>query len=100
VFTKLLLFSGIAGIADFFGGLLVNFFNHDIKEGALKYEITYALMSFGSGIMLSALALVLIPKGMEELKLLPLAISFIVGAILFMYLDEYLKKKGGKRLTY
>lgn len=97
--TKLLLFSGFAGITVFFGGLLANFFNHHIKEGILKYEITHALMSFGSGIMLSALALVLIPKGMEELKLLPLAISFIFGAVLFMYLDESLAKKGGQTAT-
>ncbi|TYA55279.1 ZIP family metal transporter [Formosa maritima] len=97
--TKLLLFSGFAGITVFIGGLLANFFNHHIKESPVKYEITHTLMSFGSGIMLSAIALVLIPKGMEELELLPIIFSFLLGSILFMLLSQYLAKKGGKTAT-
>ena len=56
-------------------------------------------MSFGAGIILSALSLVLIPKGMEELDLLPLSLSFLLGALTFMFLDQYLSKKGGKTAT-
>jgi ZIP family zinc transporter len=56
-------------------------------------------MSFGAGIILSALALVLIPKGMEELSLIPMALSFLLGAVVFMFLDEYLAKKGGQTAT-
>jgi ZIP family zinc transporter len=97
--TKLILFSGIAGVTVFIGGVLANVFNHHIKESPVKYEITHTLMSFGAGIILSALALVLIPKGMEELELLPMAFSFLVGAILFMLIDQYLAKKGGKTAT-
>jgi ZIP family zinc transporter len=97
--TKLILFSGIAGVTVFIGGILAHYFNHHIKESPVKYEITHTLMSFGSGIILSAVALVLIPKGMEELELLPMASSFLVGAILFMLLDRYLSKKGGRIAT-
>lgn len=97
--AKLILFSGIAGVTVFIGGVLAHYFNHHIKESPVKYEITHTLMSFGSGIILSAVALVLIPKGMEELELLPMATSFIVGAILFMLLDRYLSKKGGRIAT-
>jgi ZIP family zinc transporter len=93
---SIILFSGFAGITVFIGGLLANYFNHHIKETPIKYEITHTLMSFGSGIMLSAIALILIPKGMEELELAPMAISFLVGAFIFMYIDRYLSKKGGK----
>lgn len=96
---NLFLFSGFAGITVFIGGLLANYFNHHVKESPVKYEITHTLMSFGSGIMLSAVALVLIPKGMEELELLPIVFSFLVGAIFFMIIDEYLAKKGGKNAT-
>lgn len=56
-------------------------------------------MAFGSGIILSALALVLVPKGMEELALLPIIFSFLFGAILFMIIDQYLAKKGGQTAT-
>ena len=97
--TELILFSGFAGITVFIGGILANFFNHHIKESPVKYEITHTLMSFGAGVILSALALVLIPTGMEELDLLAMAFSFLLGAVLFMLIDQYLAKKGGKTAT-
>ncbi len=96
---KLILFSGFAGITVFLGGLLAYYFNHHIKESPVKYEITHTLMSFGAGIILSALALVLIPKGMEELEVIPLAISFLFGALLFLSIDQYLAKQGGQMAT-
>ncbi len=97
--TSIILFSGFAGITVFIGGLLANYFNHHIKESPVKYEIIHTLMSFGAGIILSALALVLIPKGMEELSLFPMIMSFLFGAVLFMFLDEYLAKKGSQTAT-
>ncbi len=96
---SIILFSGFAGITVFIGGILANYFNHHVKESPVKYEITHTLMSFGAGIILSALALVLIPKGMEALSLIPMGLSFVFGAVLFMFLDEYLAKKGGQTAT-
>jgi ZIP family zinc transporter len=97
--TSIILFSGFAGVTVFIGGLLANYFNHHIKESPVKYEIIHTLMSFGAGIILSALALVLIPKGMEELSLIPMVLSFLLGAVIFMFLDQYLAKKGGQTAT-
>ena len=97
--NKLLFYSGFAGVTVFLGGLLANIFNHHVKESPIKYDIIHTLMSFGAGIILSALSLVLIPKGMEELDLLPLSLSFLTGALTFMFLDQYLSKKGGKTTT-
>jgi ZIP family zinc transporter len=96
---QLILFSGFAGVTVFIGGILANYFNHHVSESPVKYEIIHTLMSFGSGIMLSALALVLIPEGMEQLELLPTVISFLLGAILFMIINQYLANKGGKTAT-
>jgi ZIP family zinc transporter len=96
---NLLLFSGFAGVTVILGGLLSFFFNKHIQKSPLKYEITHTMMSFGAGIILSALALVLIPKGMKELELVPMSVSFFAGAVLFMLLDEYLAKKGGQTAT-
>ncbi|MDN3620667.1 MULTISPECIES: ZIP family metal transporter [Polaribacter] len=96
---NLLLFSGFAGITVFIGGLLANFFNHHIRETPVKYEITHTMMSFGAGIILSAIALVLIPKGLEELAVLPMAISFTAGVLIFLYIDQYLAKNGSKNAT-
>ena len=97
--TSIILFSGFAGITVFIGGLLANCFNHHIKESPIKYEIVHTLKSFGAGIILSALALVLIPKGMKELSLIPMASSFLIGAVTFLFIDQYLSKKGGQTAT-
>lgn len=96
---ELILFSGFAGVTVFVGGLLANCFNHHIKESPVKYEITHTLMSFGAGIILAAVALVLIPKGLEALDLWPMVISFSAGVLIFMYIDKYLAKKSGKTAT-
>ena len=97
--NKLLFYSVFAGFTVFLGGVLDTVFNHHVKESPIKYDIIHTLMSFGAGIILSALSLVLIPKGMEELDLLPLSLSFLSGALTFMFLDQYLSKKGGKTAT-
>ena len=97
--TQLIIYSGFAGITVFIGGLLANYFNHHVKESPIKYEITHTMMSFGAGIILSALALVLIPAGMEELELLPLIFAFLAGAIVFMMIDMQLAKSGGQTAT-
>lgn len=96
---ELILYSGFAGITVFIGGALANYFNHHIKESPIKYEISHTMMSFGAGIILSALALVLIPRGMEALDLLPFILSFLFGAIVFIFIDQYLEKKGGQTAT-
>lgn len=96
---EIILYSGIAGITVLLGGLLANYFNHHIKDTPVKYEITHTVMSFGAGIILSAVALVLIPKGLEELELLPMVLSFAAGTCIFMLLDQYLAKKGGQTAT-
>ena len=96
---ELILFSGFAGVTVFIGGLLANYFNHHVKDSPVKYEITHTMMSFGAGIILAAVALVLIPYGMEHLNVLPMTLSFVAGAVLFMFLDHYLEQKGGKTAT-
>lgn len=97
--AELIWFSGFAGITVLIGGILANYFNHHFTISPINYEITHTLMSFGAGIILSAVALVLIPMGMEKLELLPMAFSFLSGAVLFMFIDRYIAKKGGKTAT-
>lgn len=96
---KLLFFSFLAGVSVFIGGLLAYFFNHHLKDTPIKYELSHSFMAFGSGIILSAVALVLIPKGLEELAVWPLVITFLAGALCFLLIDWYLSKKGGQTAT-
>lgn len=95
----MILFAGLAGSTVFLGGLLANYFNHHVKESPVKYEIIHTLMTFGAGILLAAVTLVLIPKGAESLSVLGLSLSFIVGALLFMALHIYFDKAGSKAST-
>ena len=96
---KLILFSGFAGATVFIGGLLANLFDHHIKDSPIKYQIVHTLMSFGAGIILSAIALVLVPKGMETLSVWGVIGSFSLGAIIFMLIDKRLAKSGGQQAT-
>lgn len=96
---KLILFSGFAGVTVFIGGLLANLFDHHIKDSPVKYQVVHTLMSFGAGIILSAIALVLVPKGMEELSIWGVIGSFSLGAIIFMLIDRRLAKSGGQQAT-
>lgn len=97
--VKLILFSGFAGVTVFIGGLLANLFDHHVKESPVKHQVVHTLMSFGAGIILSALALVLVPKGMEVLSVWAVTGSFLLGAILFMLIDRKLAQFGGQQAT-
>lgn len=96
---EILLYSGFAGATVFLGGILANVFNHHVPDTPVKSEITHTLMAFGGGIILSAVGLVLVPKGVEELSLVPLVISFLLGAGVFYFIDKWLAKLGGQMST-
>ncbi|MGO2562176.1 ZIP family metal transporter [Psychrobacter sp.] len=96
---ELILFSGFAGATVFIGGVLANIFDHHIKDSPFKSQLVHTLMSFGAGIILSALALVLIPKGMEVLSVWGVMASFSLGAVLFMFIDRRLAKSGSQQAT-
>lgn len=96
---KLILFSAFAGITVFIGGLLANVFDHHVTDSPVKYEFIHTSMSFGAGIILSALAFVLLPKGMEVLSVWGVTGSFLSGAILFMLLDRKLAESNSQQAT-
>lgn len=96
---ELIIYSGFAGITVLIGGLLANRYFLRDTTGFRQQQFIHGMVSFGGGIILSALALVLIPQGLEELKVIPMAISFLTGAICFLLIDRFLNKKGGKTAT-
>ncbi|MGB2739344.1 MAG: divalent cation transporter [Cognaticolwellia sp.] len=79
-----------AGLAMSLGAVIACF----EKSGAqlLEEEFRHGVMAFGGGALLSAVALVLVPEGLENLAPLPACSFFIVGGLSFMLLDIYLKK--------
>ena len=91
----ILIFSLLSGSTVFLGGLLSHYFGSHVKSGLIKVEIIHVSIAFGGGILMAAVALVLIPEGMHVLSLLPMSLSFLSGAILFFFIDRYIERKGG-----
>lgn len=79
-----------AGLAMALGAVIAYF--EKIGEPWLEEELRHGVMAFGGGALLAAVALVLVPEGIENLKPLPACIFFIVGGLCFMLLDIWLKK--------
>tara|TARA_Y100000782_G_C10165750_1_gene257577 strand:- start:61 stop:774 length:714 start_codon:yes stop_codon:yes gene_type:complete len=94
--VEIALFALFSGITISIGGFLSYLFENHVKESPFKKEIIHTSIAFGGGIILSAVALVLVPKGMETLELLPLSIAFALGAVSFYFIDRYIHQKGGK----
>ena len=93
--SKIILYSFFAGVTVFLGGFLSKLFERYFREGFMKEEIIHTSVAFGGGIIIAAVAFVLVPKGMNVLPLVPMAIIFLTGAIIFLFLDRYIEKKGG-----
>jgi ZIP family zinc transporter len=92
---KIILYSSFAGVTVFLGGLLAKYFERYFRDGLIKEEILHTSVAFGGGIIIAAVAFILVPKGMDILPLVPMAILFLLGAIIFFFLDRYIEKKGG-----
>jgi len=92
---KIIGYSFFSGITVFIGGLLSKLFERYFQKGIVKEEIIHTSVAFGGGIIIAAVAFVLVPKGMNELPILPIVVIFLSGAISFFFLDRYIEKKGG-----
>jgi zinc transporter, ZIP family len=80
----------LAGLAMPLGAIIANF--EHIQSEWLREEFRHRVMAFGGGALLSAVALVLVPKGIENLEPVFAATCFILGGFCFMVLDVFLYK--------
>lgn len=92
---QIIIYSFLSGSTIFLGGLLSHYFGDHIKSGLIKEEIIHSSIAFGGGILMAAVGLVLVPEGMKEISLIPMALLFIAGAITFFFIDRYIESKGG-----
>jgi len=95
IILKIVLYSSLSGITVFFGGLLSKLFEKHFRKGLVKEVVLHTSIAFGGGIIIAAVAFVLVPKGMNVLSLVPMAILFLAGTTVFFFLDRYIEKKGG-----
>lgn len=80
----------LAGLAMPLGAAIAYF--EKINTQWLEDEFRHGVMAFGGGALLSAVALVLVPEGIEHLEPLAACSWFITGGLSFMLLDIFLKK--------
>ncbi len=90
--------SWLAGVAAFIGGLFARY--EGSAETAAKREMVHAVVAFGGGILVAAVAFALVPEGMAVLSPVALAMTFCLGGVAFCALDAYLSKHGGPKAQF
>lgn len=65
-----------------------------VRPAWLENELRHAVIAFGGGALLAAVALVLVPEGLKSLSWLPACAAFATGALMFMALDIVLARRG------
>jgi ZIP family zinc transporter len=88
--VTLLLITLIAGLAIPVGAALATY--EKFESHWLELEVKHFVMAFGGGALLSAIALVLVPKGIENVDVSGAVVYFVAGGFAFMMLDIILKK--------
>lgn len=61
----------------------------------LDDELRHSVISFGGGVLLAAVALVLVPEGVERIEGAPALVCFAGGGVAFFLLDRAIERRGG-----
>ena len=83
----------MAGLGIPVGALLARI--ESIRPRWLEEELRHAIIAFGGGILISAVALVLVPEGVEKLSLTGIISAFVLGGASFYALDCLLARMKG-----
>ncbi len=94
----ILMASWMAGLTAFAGAVLAKI--DCCKESETKREVIHGIMALGGGLLTSAIALALIPEGLELLSPATLTITFCAGGFLFCLLDIHLSRHGGSKAQF
>lgn len=89
--TQVLIYGGIAGLTIPLGALLCQ--HERIRSAWVASELRHGILAFGAGALLAAVALVLVPAGVESLSLPVLTIAFFAGGLAFAWLDLMLSRR-------
>jgi len=80
----------LAGIAMPLGAWLAKI--DGLQAYRFSHELHHSVLAFGAGVLLAAVAFVLVPQGVKELSALSNVVCFICGGLAFMGLDLLLLK--------
>ncbi|WP_371373106.1 ZIP family metal transporter [Thalassotalea aquiviva] len=88
--TAILILTLISGLAMPLGACLASV--KLFKKSWLENEYRHAVIAFGGGALLAAVALVLVPEGIERLDIFKSTLCFVLGGYFFMLIDIYMSK--------
>lgn len=92
-FQTALLYATLAGAAIPFGALLARV--ERIQPAWLEEEIRHSVIAFGGGVLLAAVALVLVPEGSRHFAAAGTLAAFGAGGIVFLLVDRLIEQRGG-----
>jgi ZIP family zinc transporter len=91
--AQALLYAALAGATIPLGGLIAQI--ERIRPDWLEAEFRHGVIAFGGGVLIAAIALVLVPEGRERLNVFWMLVSFAAGGVTFFFLDRMIERKGG-----
>ncbi|WP_289040571.1 hypothetical protein [uncultured Aliiroseovarius sp.] len=90
--------AALAGAAIPFGAWLAGF--DRLLPGWIRNETNHWVMAFGAGALLSAVALVLIPEGIDRVPGLIAVVPVLLGALAALAADIALSRRGGSKAQF
>lgn len=88
--VQVLLLTTMAGAAIPIGGAIAMV--EKISPQWIEEEFRHSVIAFGGGVLISAVALVLVPDGMKALSLRWIVTAFVAGAVVFWGLETLLAR--------
>jgi ZIP family zinc transporter len=88
-----LIYAALAGATIPLGALLARY--EHIRPDWLETEFRHAVMAFGGGVLLAAVALVLVPEGEKLVAPATVLVAFGAGGLVFFALDVAIARRGG-----
>ena len=84
----------LAGITIFIGGIVARIFEKYFEKTIEAHIINWTV-AFGGGILVAAVAFVLVPRGVAIFSIPCFTLIFLSGALIFFLLDKKIEKSGG-----
>jgi ZIP family zinc transporter len=91
-FVSMLLFTTASGLCILIGGLIAKV--ERIRPLLLEQEVRHTIIAFAGGILIAAIAFVLVPEGQEYFRSPRLGVLiFLLGGLVFMLVERHLSAK-------
>jgi len=87
------IYATLAGATIPLGGFIARF--EHIRPRWLEQELRHSVIAFGGGVLMAAVALVLVPEGSRHLPVWVTLLAFGAGGAVFLTIDRAIERHGG-----